>query len=636
MIGVMRKYRKTLQVGLLVVIAAFVVTSVVVFGAGTGSSPRDSVAVVDGEPIPIDRYERRYRAYYDHYAQTFKERFSPELAQQLQLPQQVIGDLVQEVLVFQRARREGLAVTDAELNAHMHAVPAFREGGRFSMKRYEAFLKGRGMSVAAFEEEARRQLTRQKMEMLVKSGIKVSDPELEQAFAHRREGVRAAWALVDPAPLAAAINPSDDELTKYLAEHAAEFRLPERRRVQYVAFNPVDFPPRVTPADVDKYYQDHAAEFQTPHQVRASHILVRVPETGGSEAEDKAKATAADAIRRAKAGEDFAKLAKELSHDRASAANGGDLGFVSKGEVVPQFEQALLKLGKGELSAEPVRTPFGYHVIKVTDVKEAGRKPREAVAAEIEARLALESSQREARAKAEEARAALQAAPDFMAAAKARGLNPLETTVTRSERPPAAGPGPSGSMDDVAFALAPGGVSAPVQTPAGWVVMKNVEALPAATPPLAEIRDRVVAAVRRQKAEAQALERAKELAKDARAGDFAEAAKKAGASTGESPAFTRQKPAEGLPGDAMAAALGTPVNGVTDPVRAPRGYYVLKVLERVPADMGGFAGEREQLSREVLTQKQTRAWESWLTELRSKARIETSPAPPVPAPARRG
>jgi peptidyl-prolyl cis-trans isomerase D len=634
MIGAMRKYRKSLQVSLLVVIAAFVVTSVVVFGAGSGGGPRDSVAVVDGEPVPIDRYERRYRAYYDYYAQMLKERFSPEMAQQLQLPQQVIGDLVQEVLVFQRARREGLAVTDAELNAHMHAVPAFQEGGRFSMKRYEAFLKARGMSVAAFEEDARRQLTRQKMEMLVKSGIKVSDPELEQAFAHRREGVRAAWALVDQAPIAAAINPTDDELTRYVAEHPAEFRAPERRRIQYVAFNPMDFPPTVPPADVDKYYRDHAAEFQTPHQIRASHILVRVPETGGSEAEDKARATAAEAIRRARAGEDFAKLARELSHDRASAANGGDLGYVSKGEVVPQFEQALFKLGKGELSAEPVRTPFGYHVIKVADIKEGGRKPKEAVAAEIQARLALESSQRAAKAKAEEARAALQTAPDFMAAAKGRGLTPLQTTVSRGERPIPGGP--SESMEDVAFALAPGGVSAPVQTPAGWVVMKSVEALPAATPPLAEIRDRVVAAVRRQKAEAQALERAKQVAADARAGDFLAAARKAGASTGESPLFTRQKPAEGLPGDAMVAALGTPLNGVTDPVRAPQGYYVLKVLERVPADMSGFAGEREQLSREVLNQKQARAWESWLAELRGKAKVETSTTLPAPPPARRG
>ena len=182
--------------------------------------------------------------------------------------------------------------------------------------------------------------------------------------------MRAAWALVDQAPLAAAITPTDEELAKYREEHAAEFRLPERRRVQYVAFNPKDFVPTVTAAEIDKYYEEHAKEFETPLQARAAHILISVPEGAGGEAEAKAKAAAADVLRRAKAGEDFAKLARELSQDPGSAGSGGDLGYVSKGEMVPQFEDALFKLKKGEISPEPVRTPFGFHVIKVTDVRE--------------------------------------------------------------------------------------------------------------------------------------------------------------------------------------------------------------------------------------------------------------------------
>jgi peptidyl-prolyl cis-trans isomerase D len=623
MITVMRKYRKTLQVGLLVVIAAFVVTSVVVFGAGTGGVQRDAVAIVNGESIPLDRYERRYRAFYDHYAQMFQGKFTPELAQQLQLPQQVVGDLVQEALVVQRALHEGLAVTDEELNAQVHAVPAFQDGGRFSMKRYEAYLNGRGVSKAAFEEDARRQLTRQKMQVLVKSGIKVSDGELEQAYASRRDGVRAVWAFVDQGPIAAGIAPTDEELAKYLTDHPAEFRLPERRRIEYVAISPRDFTPAVTSAEVDTYYEEHLREFDIPHQARASHILVRVPDTGGSDAEDRAKATAADALRRARAGEDFAQLARELSQDRASAANGGDLGYVSKGETMPQFEEALFKLKKGELTPEPVRTPLGFHVIKVTDIREGGRKPKEAVAAEIRARLAVEASERAAKARADEVRAALLSAKDFMAEARRLGLTPVETTISRPERPaPNAKPDP---MQETAFALATGGVSTPVSTPAGWVVMKNVAALPAAVPPLGEIRDRVLAAVRRQKAEALALERARQITQGARAGDFLAAAKKVGASTGETGVFTRQTPAaERLPGDAMLAALRTPLDGVTDPVRAPQGYYVLKVLERVPADMGGFAAERDKLSSEVLAQKQNRAWESWVADLRGKAKVDMS------------
>jgi peptidyl-prolyl cis-trans isomerase D len=631
MITVMRRYRKTLQVALLVVIAAFVITSVVVFGAGTGGVQQDAIARIDGEAIPVDRYERRYRAFYDHYAQMLRDRFTPEMAQQFALPQQAMNDLVQEAVVFQRAKREGLAVTDEELNAQVHAVPAFQEDGRFSMKRYEAFLKSRSMPKARFEEDARRQLTRQKVEAMVKAGVKVSEAEVEQAFANRREGVRAAWALLDLTPIIASITTTDDELAKYLESHAADFRLPERRRIQYVAFNPKDFPTTVAPADVDTYYAEHAKEFEIPHQARASHILIAVPQTGGTEAEDKAKAAVADIIRRVKSGEDFAKLARERSQDRASAANGGDLGYVSKGEMVPQFEEELFKLKKGEVSPEPVRTPFGYHAIRVTDIREGGRRPKETVAAEISVKLAAEASDRAGKTKADELRGALQSARDFMAEAKSRGFAPLETTISRPERP---SPGaPADSMQEAAFNLAPGGISTPLKTPAGWIVMKNVESLSASTPPLTEIRDKVAAVVRRQKAEAQALERAKQLVTDARAGDFMAAATKAGAVTGETPVFTRQTPAERLPGDAMVAALQTPLNGVTEPIRSPQGYYVLKVLQRVPADMSAFAGEREKLSREVLAQKQNRAWESWVSEARAKAKVDV---PPTVQPPRRG
>lgn len=622
MITVMRRYRRTLQVGLLLVIAAFVITSVWVFGAGSNGDRPDSIAVVNGESIPAERFERRYQAYLESYAQMYRGRFTPELAQQMGLPQQVVNDLVQEVVVVQQARTQGLAITDEELNAQFHQIPAFQENGRFSMKRYEAFLKSRGLTKSGFENDVRRQLTRAKVEGLVRAGIKVSEAEIEQAFVHRQESVRAAWALVELAPLMAAVTPTDDELKKYLDAHPDEFRLPERRRVQYVTFAPKDFTAVVSPAEIDKYYAEHVKEFETPHQVKAAHILVKAAEGAGAEVEAKARATAADAIRRARAGEDFAKLARELSEDPTSAQSGGDLGYVSRGEMVPAFEEALFTLKQGEVSPEPVRTPFGFHVIKVSDVKPGTRKPREAVAAQIRERLAGEAGERAARAKADEVKVALQSAKDFMAEARGHGLNAMETMVTRAARPVV--PAGMDSIQETAFVLALGGVSAPLKTPAGWVVLKAVEAFPESVPALAEIKDRVAAAVKRQTAEAQALERAKQLVTAARAGDFAEAAKKAGAVTGETPRFTRSQPAEKLPGDAMVGALATPLNGVSEPVKTPQGYYVMKVLERVRPDPALLAAEREKIEREVMAQKQSQAWESWMAAARQGAKIEVS------------
>lgn len=624
MIAVMRRFRKSLQIGLLVIIAAFV-ASLFVFGA-TGSKfgggeTRDSVATVNGETIPIERFQRRYQSYLEAYAQIYRDRFSTEMAERLGLPQQVLGDLVQEALIVQRATSEGLSVSDEELNARIHAIPLFQENGRFVLKRYQETLKRRGYTPAAFESEIRREMTRAKVETAVRNGVKVSDSELEQAFRLRREEVRAAWALVEVAPIVAGANATDEELTAYLAQHPDEFRQPDRRRVQYVTLSPKDFAAAVTDADVEKFYKEHQSEYETPRQVRASHVLVRVPETGGSEGEDKARAKIVDVIRRAKAGADFGKLAQEVSEDTATAPRGGDLGLVGKGEMVPQFEQALFALKKGEVSPEPVRTPFGFHAVKVVDIQEASRKPVKEVAPQIKSRLAAESGERVARAKAEELRGPLQAAKDFMAEAKKLGLAPIETTMAKIERQSGmAAPDP---LEDAAFSLSVGGVSEPISTPVGIVILKTTEVIPAGVPPLAEVRDKVAAAVKRQKAETVALERAKQIAADAQAGDFAAAAKKAGAVTGETARFSRSKPAEKLPGDAMLAALQTQAGQLSAPVKAPQGVYVVKVLERVPPDMGGLAAERDKIHKEVLVQKQSLAWESWINGARANSKVET-------------
>lgn len=623
MITFMRRYRRGLQVGLLLVIAAFV-ASLFVFGASGrgGGDAATTVATVNGEEISVDRYQRRYQEYLNAYAQMLRDRFSPELAERFGLPRQVVEDLVQEALIVQRARAEGMEVSDEELNAQIHSMPVFSEGGRFSLKRYEEVLRRLGYTKSTFEGEMRRQLTRLKVERLVRGGAKVSDGEIEQAFAHNREEVRAAWALVEFGPLMTSATVTEEELKAFLRDHADAFRQPDRRRIQYVVFDPKTFTQPVPEADVQKYYAEHASEYEKPRQVHAAHILVRVPDTGGSEAEDRARAKVADAIRRLRAGADFAKLAKEISEDPATASRGGDLGFVSRGELVPAFEQALFALKKGEITPEPVRTTFGFHAIKAEEIREGGKRPLTEVSAQIRGKLVNEAADRAARTKADEARAKLLGAADFMAQARQQGLTPLESVVARKESVPGLmAPDP---LEEMAFSVAEGGVSPPVKTPAGYVVLRTTQSLTAAVPPLDEIKDKVANAVRRQKAEAQALDKARQIVADAQNGDLAAAARKVGATSGDTPRFSRTRPADRLPGDAMLAALKTPVGGLSEPIKTTPGYYVLKVLERVPPDPGGLVTEREKIAGELLARKQGQAWEAWLTGARSKAKIEIS------------
>src|SRR5262249_37156827 len=135
------------------------------------------------------------------YASRLRERLTPEMAERLGLPQRVVEDLVEEALIMQRARTERLDVSDEELNAQIHAIADFHENGRFSLKRYEDILRRIPLTKTVFEDDVRRRLTRVKVEGIVRNGVKLTEGEIEQAFVHNREEVRAAWALLEIAPL---------------------------------------------------------------------------------------------------------------------------------------------------------------------------------------------------------------------------------------------------------------------------------------------------------------------------------------------------------------------------------------------------------------------------------------------------
>ncbi|MEK7878666.1 MAG: peptidylprolyl isomerase, partial [candidate division NC10 bacterium] len=365
-----------------------------------------------------------------------------------------------------------------------------------------------------------------------KGGVKVSEGEVRQAYDFRREKVRAAWIQVEIQPLSARASATDEEIGVYLKEHPAQFQRPERRRFQYVLLNPKSFQVPVTDAEVEAYYREHAVEFEKPKRVKVSHILVRVPPTGGSEAENRARARVEDAIRRVRAGEEFAKVAKEISEDPVSAAAGGDLGFVARGELVPQFEEAAFALKKGEITPEPLRTSFGYHAIRASEIQETGKRPLKEVAGQIREQLQRERSDKRAQARGEEARTALQSAANFSAAARAQGLDPKEAVLARGEPFPEVGQVPE--VAEALFSLAVGGTSASHKTQAGYLVLRILDRLPAGVPPLAEIKAEVAEAVKRTKAEAQALERVTTLARAAEQGeDLTTLAKREGLGSGE-------------------------------------------------------------------------------------------------------
>ena len=195
MISSMREYFRSLKVILVIIILAFIATSVVYFGSSviSGSTGRtNAVGTVNGEEIPAERYQRMQANLVEQYERAAKQRLTPELAERLGINQQVINELVNDVVIVQTAAREGVRITDNELRAFIQGMKEFQEDGRFSRDRYMQILRRARFEPGEFESEMRRALVKRKMESLVRDGVKVSAAEVQEAYALRSDRVRAA------------------------------------------------------------------------------------------------------------------------------------------------------------------------------------------------------------------------------------------------------------------------------------------------------------------------------------------------------------------------------------------------------------------------------------------------------------
>jgi peptidyl-prolyl cis-trans isomerase D len=609
------------------VLLAFIV-SLAYFGTVRGSGgggAQAAVVTVDGEVVSAVTFDRAYRAAVEQTRRVAGDRWTEELPRVLRLREQVVERLIDERLVARGALREGIVVSDGELAEQIMRIGAFQEGGRFSRDRYVRLLAMATppMTPGDFEADFRTELARQRLQTLIADGAKVSETEVRQAWEADRSRVRAAYLLV-PAGDGEGLQATDGELEAYYAAHPAEFTPPERRRVLAAILPSASVPPpAVSDADVEAAYKARRSQFEQPARTRVSHILVKVPAVGGSAAEDQAKARAESALGRIRGGADFAQVAKEMSEDPATASRGGDLGLIGAGELVPEVDKLIQSLKPGELGG-PIRSPFGYHVVKVFEVVPGSRKDLKEVTPTLRATLAAEGQLRVHRERAQEAQRALITAADFAAEARRLGLLVREAGPLR-RGDPVEGVGRVAEASDAIFALPPDGVSDPVRVADGLVIFRLVGVEPARLLPLAEARVDVLRAVRREKALAEAKSRAEKLVDAVRKGEDPRGlARQGGATYGEVGPFSRAEPLGDRPlGQVLSpVALALADGGVGGPVEGPGGFYVVKLLGRDRPDPGTFEPARAALEARLLREKRARLWQAWLRAARASAKIE--------------
>ena len=314
--------------------------------------------------------------------------YAPGMIDETLLRSSALEGLIQRALLMQMAEKEGFAISDQLLAARIQAIPELHQDGVFSRERYELLLRQQGMSPVGYEMELRSDLLTNQILSGINTTLGVSEMELARIYALQAQQRELEYLLVSAARLAASIELGEEEIVGYFEARGDAFREPELVRLEYLEIARADVAAEIPidEAAVRNYYEQNIQAYGREEQRRARHILIQVGATASEEEVSAAREKIMQAAERIRGGEDFAVVAAELSEDTGSAAQGGDLGLFGKGMMVAEFESAAFALASGELS-DPVRSPYGYHLIEVTDIEPGDVKPLEDVRAEIIASL---------------------------------------------------------------------------------------------------------------------------------------------------------------------------------------------------------------------------------------------------------
>jgi len=610
MLKVLRENVKYLSWILWVIIALFVLFIFADFGAGLGGT-RDTVswaAKVGGSTISRTEFQHSLRMMDNQYRRQFGEQYNTELAKQLQLPLRALDKTITDKILLREAERIGLKVGDAEVRDAI--LEEFHDDqGRFiGQEQYTQVLQQNGYTVASFEEEIREQLLKQKLVAALRADLYISDAEVEKTYREQVERAKIRYIEV-PSSRFGDVAVPQSEVAAFFQQHRQEYRLPEQREGAYLLVEASRLLDQVKVADADlqAYYDAHRDEWKQDEQVSASHILLQVND---KRTDAQAREQMEAIKKRIDNGEDFATVARQVSEDPASKASGGDLGWFARGRMVKEFSDAAFSATPGRLVG-PIKSPFGYHLLKVTGRRPAGVQPFAEVREQIRGRLAFEKARQLAETKAKELAGRLAAEkPKSAAALQAMAKDSPGVTFTATgkfaQQEPVPGLGMVQAFNAAVFAAKAGDVTGAIEIPRGWAVAWVQAAYPAHVAELSEVepkvRQRLVGGKQQEKAVAVLNQAHQEIQ---RGKSFDQAAAELAVTVKETPEFGGTGPVPGLgPSPQLVKlALSLPKGAVGGPVAVNRGAVLFLVTDRKSWEPAKFAAAREQTRQSLQQQR---------------------------------
>ena len=494
------KAAKYLLAGLLLILCVSMVTYLIPgFMSGSNLNRAGVVAEVGGQEIStqdVQHYVDRVQQQAARQGRSYPPGLRPFLMRQ------AVQQLVRDAEIRYECERMGLNLSDQELSDQLHTGQFgemfFPKGNWVGEDQYRNIVSNAwGMSVDEFERELRHQLLANKLITAVTAGVTAGPAEIERSYKEQNTKVKFDYAVVSMDDLQKQIKPTESELQAYYEANKARYQnsIPEKRQVRYFLINEqqVGSKVTVTPADLDDYYRRHDQEFRVQDRVKVRHILIKTPPPGpdgkvDQKAVDAARAKATDILKQVRAGGDFAELAKKNSDDAPSKPQGGELGWIVKGQTVAEFEKSAFSMNKGQIS-DLVQSNFGFHIIQTEEKETAHKQSLAEVKDQIEGILkqqktatALETSANTAEADARK---------ESIEKAAAKNGAPVITTGLISRTDSLAGVGADPELMNAIFnATQKAGVQS-ARTPQGYAIFEVAKIVPPSTPAFDAIKDRV-------------------------------------------------------------------------------------------------------------------------------------------------
>ncbi len=357
------------------------------FGIGSyfsGGGP-DYAAKVNGEKVSLGAFQNAYQTENARMRQMFGGQIPEGFNSVSMIGNQAMNSVITQEVLRQSTVDNGFAVSDESVASNLFAIEAFNVDGKFDPERYQMQLQSMGVSAAEFEEQYRVDLVMQQLQnSIVSTGFSLPDEErLVKSLRDQKRNL--SYISMDLAKKAETIEVSDEDIATYYDDNVSQYNNPEKVIVEYIELNIDDLKAdiEVTDADLNGYYDANKTQWVAPELRDASHILLSLDSDASDSKVEEKQAEALALIERLNSGESFEDLAREFSDDTGSAENGGSLGEFGEGVMVPAFEEAAFSMAVGELSA-PVRSDFGFHIIRLDNIIGERGKSFEEVKEEVE------------------------------------------------------------------------------------------------------------------------------------------------------------------------------------------------------------------------------------------------------------